>query len=159
MNSGNLTSYSIRPVRLTDSPQIQQHLWNNLTLEQVVERLKRVQQLTNQGRGGGIVVQYPKGTPPIIAYGQLTRWTNCAEISDLIVVESFRRQGIGTLMIRYLMSMARDTGLTCAEIGVAESNPLALALYRRLGFRDEYTVQANLGAGEETVIYLRKSIK
>ncbi len=158
MKSGNQTSYRIRAVKLADSQLIQRYLWTHLRFEQVIERLKRVQHLTNQERGGGIVVMNTGGTPPIVAYGQLTRWTQCAEISDLIVLETHRRQGIGTMMIRYLMDMGRNMGLSCAEIGVAESNLLALSLYRRLGFEDSYTVQANLGNGEETVIYLRKTI-
>lgn len=147
-------SLRIRPVQASDGPLIHRHLWHHRSLEHVDELIGRALKLVEQRRGVGIVVEGDTQLP-ILAYGQLTRWTDCAEISDLIVHESQRGRGIGTAMIQYLVGETRRIGLSCAEIGAAESNPRALALYRRLGFVDRYVLQATLDTGTEHVIYLR----
>ena len=53
------------------------------------------------------------------------------------------------------MQTAVDRRVRCIEIGAAVANPRAVALYRRLGFRDERQLFLNLGNGNEPVIYLR----
>jgi len=147
-------SLRIRPVQYADIPLIQRDLWQPRTLAYTEELIGRALKLREQERGLGIVVE-GDGQMPLIAYGQLTRWADCAEISDLIVHDSQRSKGIGTAMIQYLIIETRRIGLCCAEIGAAESNPRALALYRRLGFQDRYVLQARLDHEKEAVIYLR----
>ncbi len=90
----------------------------------------------------------------IVGFGQLTRWGWRGEICNLIVRENWRGKGIGTALIRQLIEIARQLGLREVEIGGAEANPRALALYRRLGFEDERRVLLDLGEGNEPVIYL-----
>ena len=78
--------------------------------------------------------------------------------SDLVVNARFRGQGIGTAIIQFLTEAAHDLNATMVEIGVALSNTRALALYRRLGFRDRRTIQVDLGQGPEPVLYLEKEL-
>lgn len=141
----------IRPVRLQDVDALHTLCWSTRPHGYVYQLISRAQQMAHQGRGLGIVVTHDD---VIQAYGQLTLWMRCAEISDLIVVQPYRSQGIGTAMIQYLTRAAREMHAPCVEIGVALSNPRALALYRRLGFTDHHTVEINVGNGKEPILYL-----
>ena len=86
--------------------------------------------------------------------GQIARWARVGEISDLIVAEAWRDQGIGTALIRYLLDIAQQKGLRQVEIGAQESNRGALKLYRRLGFVDQRQVTMQLSGGPQSVIML-----
>jgi len=91
-----------------------------------------------------------------MGFGLLTRWTTGGEISDLIVAENLRGQGIGTAMIAELTQAALALHMPALEIGAAHSNPRAAALYHRLGFRPDRTLMLNLGNGLEPVTYMVK---
>lgn len=143
----------IRPVRLTDVAELQRDCWPDRSFDSVYRFVSRIRYNAGQGRAIGIVVTGEGDT--LRGYGQFTLWPRCGEISDLIVAESERGQGIGTAIIQYLVRAAREMSAECVDIGVALSNPRALALYRRLGFRDSHTQKLDLGQGNETVLYLR----
>lgn len=91
----------------------------------------------------------------MIGFGQLTIWSRSAEISDLIVSEAWRNQGIGSAMIARLIESARSLAKNRVEIGVAARNQRALALYRRLGFREDRTLNLDVGDGLEPVMFLQ----
>lgn len=143
---------SIRPVRLQDVPALNDVCWSERSQADVYQMVSRAQQYALQGRGLGVVVIEADGT--LIAYGQLTIWPRCGEISDLYVDDTCRSRGIGTAIIQYLVRACREMHVQLVEIGVARSNPRALALYRRLGFEDSHEITLNLGNGGEPVLYL-----
>ena len=62
----------------------------------------------------------------------LERWTHEHRIIDIALVPSARGKGIGTAILRDLMSEAREAGKSLS-IHVEKENP-AMTLYRRLGF-------------------------
>jgi len=144
----------IRPVRLTDVEELHRVCWQDRSQSAVHRLIARTQQFAVQGRGLGVVVMTAPGSDKLLGYGQLTAWPRCGEISDLYVDDRYRSRGIGTAMIQYLVRTSRQMLLPAVEIGVALSNPRALALYRRLGFTDDRTVQVDLGSGTESVRYL-----
>jgi len=147
--------YIIRPVTLADVVPLHETLWQSRSLAYITDFIQRIIKFTSQQRGIGIVVVDPAQVPhPLLAYGQVTQWIKCAEISDLMVQPDYRGQGIGTAMIQYLTAYSIPRA-NCVELGVAESNPRALALYRRLGFCDSYQLQLDLGNGIEPVLYLQ----
>jgi ribosomal protein S18 acetylase RimI-like enzyme len=144
---------TIRPVRLSDAASLHRDCWPERNFEAVYRFVSRAHYNTVQGRVMAIVAT---GTgDSILGYGQFTHWPRCGEISDLMVAESQRSKGIGTAIIQYLVRAARDMDSECVDIGVALSNPRALALYRRLGFRDSHSENLDLGHGSEAVLYLR----
>ena len=144
----------IRPVLEADKMKLARNCWPERTPLGVQQVIARAQMSARQGRGLGIVV-VDQSRGDIVAYGQITLWTRAAEISDLIVKESYRGHGIGTAMIQYLVRIAQEMHTPAVEIGVARSNPRALDLYRRLGFQDDHSVMVNLGEGREEVLYLK----
>jgi GNAT superfamily N-acetyltransferase len=86
-------------------------------------------------------------------------WPTCAEISDMVVTQPYRNQGIGTAIIQSLAQVAIRMGAEELEIGAALDNPRAASLYRRLGFADSHTVMLNLETGKERVLFLRLSLR
>lgn len=55
-------------------------------------------------------------------------------LAHLGVAEGVRGEGIGTRLVEHLLKLGRAAGFTQAALDVAASNPLAQALYERLGF-------------------------
>lgn len=144
----------IRPVQIEDVETLHGQCWTDRPLSAVYQLVSRAKQVAQQGRGLGIVVTGGNRTD-IRGYGQLTLWPRTAEVSDLVVNDAYRGQGLGTAMIQYLVRAAKEMHAPMVEIGVAYSNPGALALYRRLGFEDSHTIMLNLGQGLEEVLYLK----
>jgi ribosomal protein S18 acetylase RimI-like enzyme len=147
--------FAIRPVTLSDVGSLETCLWHNQNIDAINDFVLRVLKFEEQQRGIGIVVVDDSlSSASIIAYGQITQWIKCAEISDLIVHPDYRGQGIGTAMIQHLTHYGLKRKVNCVELGVTMTNQRALALYRRLGFQDSYTLQLDLGEGVEPVLYL-----
>ncbi len=144
---------AIRPVRAADAPALRAACWPERDFEAVYRFIMRARQAAAQGRGLGVAALTADGLA--MGYGQLMQWPRCAEISDLIVTPDQRGLGTGTAIIQYLTRAAREMQTGCVEIGVQEHNTGALALYRRLGFKDSFTRELDLGRGPETVLYLR----
>ena len=144
-------NFTLRPATPADAGPLQQSCWSDRSVEGIAELLQRADGISRRGRGLGIVavVDYR-----VIGYAQLTVWSRTAEISDLIVAPELRSQGIGSAMILHLVEKARSWAVPHVEIGVAMSNPRALALYRQLGFKDDRLINLDLGSGPEAVTYL-----
>jgi ribosomal protein S18 acetylase RimI-like enzyme len=154
------TRFQIRPIQYEDVEALRADCWSHRTLTRSRDLIRRIKDAENHQRGLGIVVLGANDTNTIIGYGQVMYWTNCAEISDLMVSEKHRSNGIGTAIIQYLIHNIPLAHLDCIEIGVAKSNDRAMTLYRRLGFVESYKLELNIGGDEkEPVIYLRIMLK
>ncbi len=56
-------------------------------------------------------------------------------LMNLAVEPSMRRRGIASDLIRYMLSVGRESGAVRAVLEVRASNVAALSLYERVGFR------------------------
>ncbi len=144
----------IRPVQLTDIVLLHKACWSERPQAMVYQLIARAQQIARQGRGLGVVIT-GQSRDDVRGYGQLTMWSSTAEISDLVIREDDRGKGMGTALIQYLVRASKEMQAGVVEIGVARSNPRAMALYRRLGFVDNHEIMLNLGQGQEPVLYLK----
>jgi ribosomal protein S18 acetylase RimI-like enzyme len=61
-------------------------------------------------------------------------------ISDLVVLPTHRRRGIGSALLQRAEAYGRDRGITLFRINVLAKNQVARQLYRTLGF-SEYRIQ------------------
>ncbi|NLX09060.1 MAG: GNAT family N-acetyltransferase [Chloroflexi bacterium] len=150
-----LSLITVRAARLDDAPTLKTMCWPERSLDSVSELVQRTLRLTQHQRGTGAVGAW---NGQLCAFGMLTLWPRNAEISDLIVHPDYRSHGVGSQIITYLTEAARQLQVQTLEIGVALSNPRALALYRRLGFQDNRVVNLDLGSGSEPVMYLTKDL-
>ena len=89
----------------------------------------------------------------ILGAGHVGRYGRKAEIADVIIAESFRRQGLGTWLVQSLIQIAQEKNWLPLEIGVYADNLPALFLYRRLGFLPKKTITLNRG-GEAFILEL-----
>lgn len=123
--------YTIEPMRLDDLPHV-------LAIERVSfpapwpESGYRYE-LTQNELAHYSVVRTPDGT--LIAYGGFWLLLDEAHISTLAVAPTWRRKGIGTLLLLALIEQAQALGAHVVTLEVRVSNLPAQNLYRRLGFR------------------------
>lgn len=100
--------------------------------------------LADQERGRTLyLVAHLDGAPVGIA---VLSWTGChganaraahpgaVEISNLQVRQDHRGRGLGTALVRDAEARASARGRHQVAVGVADDNPRAAALYRRLGY-------------------------
>lgn len=57
------------------------------------------------------------------------------EIMNCSVSPEYRRQGCGTALVLYALSIIRDRGARYAELGTCDASPGPMALYESCGFR------------------------
>jgi ribosomal protein S18 acetylase RimI-like enzyme len=142
----------LRPVTLDDAPALHEACWPDQKLPDVQLRVQSILNAAGvRERAWGYVATIGG---EIVGFGQMTGWGLRGEISNLVVHADWRSKGIGTTIIRRLIGLARENDLSEIEIGVAESNPRAMALYRRLGFQDDRRLMLDIGSGMEPVRYL-----
>jgi ribosomal protein S18 acetylase RimI-like enzyme len=150
-----ISNLLLRPVVLDDISALQAACWPDQKLADVQLRVHSI--INASGAHERALGYIATIDGEIVGFGQMTRWGKRGEISNLIVHPEWRSRGIGTTLIRRLIGVARENELTEVEIGVAESNPRAMALYRRLGFRDDRRLTLDIGSGMEPVRYMMMS--
>lgn len=81
-------------------------------------------------------------------------YPGCPEIYRLSVLQEFQSRGVGTRLLQACEREAINRKLPLIGIGVGHNNPRALALYKRLGFKQStidnciFRYRRQLGAGE-----------
>lgn len=73
----------------------------------------------------------------IVAYGCLRIMFEEAQICNIAVLESHRRQGLGTQIVQSLLQCAREEHCLFAELEVNTANTPAVELYKKCGFQVE----------------------
>lgn len=70
-----------------------------------------------------------------VGFTRLRRWFRGGEISDVFVHPTFRRLGIATAMISWLLQEACELNYLYVELTCSQDNIAAVAVYKRLGFK------------------------
>jgi len=68
--------------------------------------------------------------------GYLTSLANYGYVSDLVVLPSYRRRGLGRTLLEQAETFAVRQGARALRLNVLTRNVGAWALYRKVGFRD-----------------------
>jgi ribosomal protein S18 acetylase RimI-like enzyme len=150
-----LIDITLRAAQLSDEAALYAACFSNRPPDWFAAFFASSLNLAAQGRSYAVVAVAGQ---QLLGFGQLCKWQQSAEIADLVVNEAYRGQGIGTAIILHLMAQAAAWRYSQVEIGVAEGNPRAHALYLRLGFQQIRRLYIDLGAGEEPVLYLSQPI-
>ncbi|MFT3945144.1 MAG: GNAT family N-acetyltransferase [Ancrocorticia sp.] len=80
------------------------------------------------------------------------------EVERIYASQRFKRQGLGTLMMRRAMSEAISRGLHTVWLGVWEHNHAALRFYERLGFAAFGSHVFTLGDDEQTDLLMKLTV-
>ena len=151
-----MATLHVRSVQVADIPALHRGCWPQQTLSQVEARIEELVQIQNPKVRWGAVAVVENHS---IGYGQLSRWGSHVEICNLIVAEEWRGRGAGTALIQWLLHLSQEKQFPIVEIGVAEANLRALALYQRLGFHTDRSVMLDVGSGPEPVLYLSMDLR
>jgi GNAT superfamily N-acetyltransferase len=79
-----------------------------------------------------------------IGYGQVIVEDNCANIVNFGIIEKYRKEGYGKLLLSYLLNLIMDNDFKKVALKVDSNNIPALNLYLSLGFiikRELYTFE------------------
>ncbi len=80
------------------------------------------------------------------------------EVERIYALQRFKRQGLGTLMMRRAIEEASERGLRTVWLGVWEHNHAALRFYERLGFSAFGSHVFTLGDDEQTDLLMKVSV-
>jgi ribosomal-protein-alanine N-acetyltransferase len=72
----------------------------------------------------------------VIGYAGLSLILDEAHITTLAIHPRYRRRGFGEILLRYLISKAKEGGASIITLEVRESNFAARGLYGKLGFKE-----------------------
>jgi ribosomal protein S18 acetylase RimI-like enzyme len=154
--ASNQRLWRLRPALPGDATALHKACIDRITPDEIRRVITHCQNAARNNRGLGIVAELTDGSP--VGYGQILRWARGAEISDLVVSQRWRGNGIGSAMIHQLIEVAREMRVPHVEIGVSLRNTSAYKLYRRLGFNDGRIIDIDLGKGSEPVMYMKMDL-
>lgn len=100
--------------------------------------------------GHPMLAQLPDGT--VAGYLCLKQVLDEAEILDVAVRQSLRGLGIGRLLVQSALAAAQERGAVVVALEVRVGNREAIALYRRLGFRETGRRKGYYDNGEDAIV-------
>ena len=71
----------------------------------------------------------------LVGYVGIWRVADEAHMTSVTVRRDYRRQGLGSELVRFILHVSADLGLRRAFLEVRESNVAGQRLYRKLGFQ------------------------
>jgi ribosomal-protein-alanine N-acetyltransferase len=88
----------------------------------------------------------PVGVITIRTTGEL------ADLHRLAVAPAYRRQGVGTALVRSALDTVRHLGARAVILEVRDTNDAAIMLYQKLGFEQLAARQNYYGPGQHALI-------
>ena len=95
----------------------------------------------------------PVGVITIQTTGEL------ADLHRLAVAPAYRRQGVGTALVRSVLESVRHLGARAVILEVRDTNDAAIMLYQKLGFEQLAARQNYYGPGQHALILKRYDLQ
>ncbi len=92
----------------------------------------------------------------ILGYGGITVAADIADIANLAVSGYFRNSGIGTAILKELISYAEEKGAKKVFLEVRVSNSAAMSLYLKCGFKGIYARTRYYSDGEDCLVMVKE---
>lgn len=92
----------------------------------------------------------------IIGYAGITVADDTADIDNIAVTELYRNSGVGTALIKSLISLAEKKGVKKLFLEVRVSNSVAMRLYLKNGFVGVYARTRYYSDGEDCLVMARE---
>ena len=86
--------------------------------------------------GGNVYVAVAEYGDEKAGYGEIRMIAGEAQIYNIAIAPEFRRAGIGEALLRHMSARAEEDGCVLVTLEARSSNEAAMALYRKLGFRE-----------------------
>ena len=88
----------------------------------------------------------------IIGYGCITCAADTSDLENVVVVEGYRRSGIGRAIVDGLLSEAKVRGAEKTFLEVRVSNVAAMSMYLKSGFTGAYARTRYYADGEDCLV-------
>ena len=86
--------------------------------------------------GGNVYVAVAECGEEKAGYGEIRNIAGEAQVYNIAIAPEFRRAGIGEALLRHMIARAEEDGCTLVTLEVRGGNEAAMALYKKLGFRE-----------------------
>ena len=147
----------IHPVRMTAT---EAHLSGAAAIEKACFAdpwsANSLELLTREGIGVGFLCT---DGDRVVAYGGMICAVDEGQITNIAVLPEYRRRGMGDALVRALLRYAKDEHLDTVTLEVRASNAAAIALYRRLGFREVGRRKAFYSKPTEDALIMTVNVK
>lgn len=86
--------------------------------------------------GGNVYVAVAETGGEKAGYGEIRIVADEAQIYNIAIAPEYRKQGIGEALLMHLIEAGRERGCALVTLEVRAGNEAAMALYKKLGFRE-----------------------
>jgi acetyltransferase len=145
----------IRPIRPEDEPLLvdfHDHISERSVYMRYASLMKQSQRIAHErlsrmcfidyDREMALVVEHPdeeSGEPEIVAVGRLTKQFGTEEAEfAMLVLDAYQREGLGTELLRRLVEIGRDEGLSHITADILRQNRAMQRVCEKLGFEIIY---------------------
>ena len=94
----------------------------------------------------------------LVGYVGIWRVADEAHMTSVTVRREYRRQGLGSQLVRFILQVSAEIGLQGAFLEVRESNVAGQRLYRKLGFQHTGWRKGYYRSTGEDAVVMSKSI-
>ena len=88
----------------------------------------------------------------VVGYGCITCAADSSDLENVIVVEGYRRSGIGRAIVDGLLAEAKARGVEKTFLEVRVSNVAAMSMYLKCGFYGVYARTRYYSDGEDCLV-------
>ena len=88
----------------------------------------------------------------VVGYGCITCAADSSDLENVVVVEGYRRSGIGRAIVEGLLSEAKARGAEKTFLEVRVSNVAAMSMYLKCGFAGVYARTRYYSDGEDCLV-------
>lgn len=104
--------------------------------------------------GGNVYVAVAECGEEKAGYGEIRSVAGEAQIYNIAIAPEFRREGIGEALLRHMIDKAGEGGCTLVTLEVRGGNEAAMALYKKLGFREVGRRKGYYAKGSEDAVLM-----
>jgi [ribosomal protein S18]-alanine N-acetyltransferase len=133
----------LRPYQPSDFEDL--HAMDQVCFPRTIAYGRREMKSYLQSEGSHCIVAEITGT--VAAFILTERDAEIAHIITLDVLESFRRQSVGSLLLQAAEREAASQGVTSMYLETATTNKAAIALWKKHGYRETATIENYYGRG------------
>jgi len=133
----------LRPYQPSDFEDL--HAMDQVCFPRTIAYGRREMKSYLQSEGSHCIVAEITGT--VAGFILTERDAEIAHIITLDVLESFRRQSVGSLLLQAAEREAASQGVTSMYLETATTNKAAIALWKKHGYRETATIENYYGRG------------
>ena len=104
--------------------------------------------------GGNVYVAVAEADGEKAGYGEIRIVAGEAQIYNIAIAPEYRKQGIGEALLMHLIDAGKERGCSLVTLEVRAGNEAAMALYKKLGFREVVRRKRYYAKGGEDAVLM-----